>query len=99
MLVLLPHRRRQASRCHFSARRPRLLAHSPDDRDHGCMWPRQVTALRPLGVGERMDVAIKIVRRNFLTFLKAALVVAVPATVVIALIAVTMLSSLQSIFT
>ena len=30
------------------------------------MWPAQVVNLRPLGVGERIDAAIKIVRAKFL---------------------------------
>ncbi|HXY46225.1 MAG TPA: proline-rich domain-containing protein, partial [Acidimicrobiales bacterium] len=63
------------------------------------MWQqRQAVALRPLGAGERIDAAIKIVRRNFLTFAKASLVVAVPAAVVISLILVSVISSLQSAF-
>jgi hypothetical protein len=57
------------------------------------MWQRQASALRPLGAGERIDVAIKIVRRNFLTFVKAALPVAVVATIVSVLIVLTIISS------
>jgi hypothetical protein len=57
------------------------------------MWQQQASALRPLGAGERIDVAIKIVRRNFLTFVKAALPVAVVATIVSVLIALTIVSS------
>jgi hypothetical protein len=62
------------------------------------MWQSQVTSLRPLGVGERIDAAIKIVRKNFLTFAKAALAIAVPAAVVVVLIVLTMLASATSLF-
>jgi hypothetical protein len=62
------------------------------------MWQRQVTSLRPLGVGERLDVAIKIVRRNFLAFAKAALVIAIPSAIVVGLIVLSMVSSLRSVF-
>jgi hypothetical protein len=62
------------------------------------MWQRPVTALRPLGVGERIDAAIKIVRKNFLTFAKAALAISIPAAVIVVLIVLTMLSSASSLF-
>ncbi|HEV8065475.1 MAG TPA: hypothetical protein VGP46_11610, partial [Acidimicrobiales bacterium] len=42
------------------------------------MWTQQPTGLRPLRVGERIDAAIKILRANFLTLLKATLPIAVP---------------------
>jgi hypothetical protein len=57
------------------------------------MWQRQASALLPIGPGERIDVAIKVVRRNFLTFVKAALPVAIVAAVVSVLIVLTMISS------
>ena len=57
------------------------------------MWPAQAVRLRPLGVGERIDAAIKIVRANFLTLAKAALVVAVPSGLVVAIISVSVRSS------
>jgi hypothetical protein len=62
------------------------------------MWQRQVTSLRPLGVGERIDVAIKIVRKNFLTFAKAALAIAIPSAVVVVLIVLTLASSVRAEF-
>ena len=57
------------------------------------MWPAQPVRLRPLGVGERIDAAIKIVRANFLTLAKASLVVAVPSGIVVAIISVSVRSS------
>jgi hypothetical protein len=60
------------------------------------MWQQTATALRPLGVGERLDAAIKIVRRNFLTFVKAALVVAIPSGIVIGLIELTTASAVST---
>lgn len=60
------------------------------------MWPGNTTNLRPLGVGERIDAAIKIVRANFLTLAKAALAVAVPSGIVVAIISVSIRSSQQS---
>ena len=60
------------------------------------MWPAQATVLRPLGVGERMDAAIKIVRANFLTLARASLVVAIPAGIVVAIISASVRSSEDS---
>ncbi|MGA2530995.1 MAG: hypothetical protein ABSG36_17780 [Acidimicrobiales bacterium] len=57
------------------------------------MWPSQTVRLRPLGVGERIDAAIKIVRANFLTLVKAAAIVAIPAGVLTAIISVSVVSS------
>jgi len=61
------------------------------------MWQQQAVALRPLGVGERIDAAIKIVRKNFLTFAKASLVVIIPAGVVIGLITLSLVAALRSV--
>ena len=63
------------------------------------MWPSQTVRLRPLGVGERIDAAIKIVRANFLTLVRAALIVAVPSGIVIAVISASIHSSQQSLVT
>ena len=60
------------------------------------MWPAQAVGLRPLGIGERMDAAIKIVRVNFLTLARAALVVAIPSGIVVAIISASVRSSEQS---
>jgi hypothetical protein len=52
-----------------------------------------------LGVGERIDAAIKIVRSNFLTLVKAAAIVAIPAGIVVAIISVSVVSSGQGLLT
>ena len=58
------------------------------------MWPGQATpGLRPLGVGERMDAAIKIVRANFLTLARRPPVVAIPSGIVVAIISASVRSS------
>jgi hypothetical protein len=63
------------------------------------MWPPQTVRLRPLAVGERIDAAIKIVRANFLTLVRAALIVAVPSGIAIAIISASIHSSQQSLVT
>src|ERR1019366_501047 len=63
------------------------------------MWPQQATGLRPLGVGERIDAAIKIVRASFLTFAKAGLVLAIPFGVFEVLVNQTITTSASSIVT
>ena len=60
------------------------------------MWPAQPVGLRPLGVGERIDAAIKIVRASFLTLARAALVVAIPSGIVVAVIAESVRSAEQN---
>jgi hypothetical protein len=60
------------------------------------MWPAQAVGLRPLGVGERIDAAIKIVRSGFPTLVKAMLVVAIPSGVVVAIISTSVGSSIQN---
>jgi len=60
------------------------------------MWQRPATALRPLGVGERLDAAIKIVRGNFLTFVKAALVIAIPSGILIFIISLSTAASITT---
>ncbi|MGO8876490.1 MAG: hypothetical protein ACLQNG_12100 [Acidimicrobiales bacterium] len=62
------------------------------------MWQRQAVSLRPLGAGERIDAAIKIVRKSFLIFVKAAMVVAIPTAIVSALILWSVSSSVSSVF-
>jgi hypothetical protein len=52
-----------------------------------------------LGVGERIDAAIKIVRAHFLTLARAALVVAIPSGIVVAVISVSVRSSEKSLVT
>jgi hypothetical protein len=60
------------------------------------MWQRQAVSLRPLGAGERIDAAIKIVRRSFLTFMKATMVVAVPVAIMSGLILLALSSSFSN---
>ena len=60
------------------------------------MWPAQAVNLRPLGVGERIDAAIKIVRANFSTLARASLVVAIPSGIVVAIIAASVSASEQN---
>jgi MFS family permease len=60
------------------------------------MWPAQTVNLRPLGVGERIDAAIKIVRANFSTLARASLVVAIPSGVVVAIITASVTASEQN---
>jgi len=62
------------------------------------MWQRQAVALRPLGAGERIDAAIKIVRRSFLTFVKAALVVAIPTAILSGVILLSVSSTISNAF-
>src|ERR1035441_5518311 len=61
------------------------------------MWQRQAVSLRPLGAGERIDAAIKIVRRSFLTFMKATMVVAVPVAVVSGVVLLSLSSSFSNL--
>lgn len=61
------------------------------------MWPQQTVHLRPLGVGERIDAAIKIVRASFLTLARAALVVAVPAAALLAAVSASLVSTGQNL--
>ncbi len=60
------------------------------------MWPAQAVNLRPLGVGERIDAAIKIVRANFSTLARASLVVAIPSGIVVAIITASVRASEQN---
>ena len=50
------------------------------------MWTPPPGMLRPLGVGERIDASFKIWSRNFVSMVKAMLVIAIPAGIVEALI-------------
>jgi len=52
-----------------------------------------------IGVGERIDAAIKIVRAYFLTLARAALVVAIPSGIVLAVISVSVRSSEHNLVT
>ena len=54
-------------------------------------------SLRPLGAGERIDAAIKIVRRSFLTFMKATMVVAIPVAVVSGVVLLSLSSSFSNL--
>ena len=46
----------------------------------------QPPALRPLGIGEILDVSLKIVWRNFGTFMRIVLVVVLPAQALLAIV-------------
>lgn len=50
------------------------------------MQQQQVPLLRPLGVGERLDAAIKIQARNFAVLVKTAVTIAVPFSILVALV-------------
>ncbi len=60
------------------------------------MWQQRAVVLRPLGVGERIDAAIKIVRRSLLTFVKAAMVIAIPAAIIDGAISLSIFSAVQT---
>src|SRR5206468_3117489 len=49
--------------------------------------------MRPLGVGEILDVCVNLFKRNFLTFVRIVLVVVVPVQVVTVLIQVSTISN------
>jgi hypothetical protein len=83
----------------LSSREPYGISVAVADQEGRLMWPSQTVRLRPLGVGERLDAAIKIVRSNFVTLAKAALIIAIPGGIFVGLLSISVVSSEQNIFT